>query len=215
MLPALRTSSVRVMALKVKQAVMGTHNSVLAVRVKQTRDANCARCPAPFSEGNLAYVSTENISFPKGCARKLVVRYIGPYKILKDFGNNSFQIELPDCLKQRGIRDVFHASLLRVHVPNDNRLFPGRLESQVADFEDDDGAEWAADQILSHDGAGREVILEVRWRAGDTTWVKYDRIKNLSVATEYLKSKAQLASNNCAKEAAARPIWTRRSLSVQ
>jgi transposase InsO family protein len=179
--------SVRVMALKIKQAILEAHDSILAARVKQTRDANRTRRAAPFSEGDLAYVSTKNISFPKGRARKLVVKFIGPYKILKDFGNNSYRIELPDRLKQRGVRDVFHASLLRIHVPNDDRLFPGRLETQVADFVNDPGSDWAADCILTHVGSGAESILQVRWRAGDTTWVEYDRIKDLQIVADYLE----------------------------
>ncbi|KIK50612.1 hypothetical protein GYMLUDRAFT_144722, partial [Collybiopsis luxurians FD-317 M1] len=74
---------VRVYAQRMKQAIMEAHDSILAARVKQTRDANRRRRSVPFQEGDLAYISTQNISFPKGYARKLVPKYIGPYKILK------------------------------------------------------------------------------------------------------------------------------------
>ncbi|KAI0324128.1 hypothetical protein GY45DRAFT_1263452, partial [Cubamyces sp. BRFM 1775] len=51
---------VRAYAQKVKAAVMTAHDSLIAVRVKQTRDTNRRRHPAPFIEGDLVYVSTKN-----------------------------------------------------------------------------------------------------------------------------------------------------------
>ncbi|TFK17429.1 hypothetical protein FA15DRAFT_550878, partial [Coprinopsis marcescibilis] len=58
-------------------------------------------------------------------------KFIGPYQILRDFHNNSYKVDLPARMKQQGIHDVFHAAKLRVHVPNDNRLFPGRVDNQI------------------------------------------------------------------------------------
>ena len=117
--------NVRIFAQKKKLVLMSAHDSIIAARVKQTRDANRKRQEVPFQEGDLVYLSTKNISFPKGLARKLIPKYIGPYKILRDFNNQSFWIELPSHLKQRGVHDIFHASLLRIHEPNDDQLFPG------------------------------------------------------------------------------------------
>ncbi|KAJ3899347.1 hypothetical protein F5879DRAFT_811060, partial [Lentinula edodes] len=47
---------IRVYAQKMKQAIMQAHDSILAARVKQTRDANRRRRLAPFKEGDLAYI---------------------------------------------------------------------------------------------------------------------------------------------------------------
>ncbi|EIW75147.1 hypothetical protein CONPUDRAFT_19731, partial [Coniophora puteana RWD-64-598 SS2] len=81
---------------------------------------------------------------------------------------NSFRVELPARLRQRGVHNVFHASLLRIHVPNDDRLFPGRLDHQVAEFEVP-GTEWAIDRILGHQGTRTEAMFEVMWTSGDIT----------------------------------------------
>ena len=51
---------------------------------------------------------------------------------------------MPDHLKCRGIHDVFHASLLREHVPNDDRLFPGQMDTQLGDTPNTEG-EWVVD----------------------------------------------------------------------
>ena len=133
--------AVRTFAIQRKLAIMAAHDSILAARVKQTRDANRKRRSAPFQEGELVYLSTQHISFAKGLARKLLPKFIGPYKILQDFGNASFKLELPSNLKKRGVHDVFHSSLLREHIPNDDRLFPGRLETQIGDTPDTEADE--------------------------------------------------------------------------
>ncbi|CDO71993.1 hypothetical protein BN946_scf184943.g28 [Trametes cinnabarina] len=178
---------VRVYAQRVKAAVMAAHDSIIAARVKQTRDANRRRRPVPFAEGDLVYVSTKNIALPKGYARKLAPKFIGPYRILRDFKNNSYRIELPPTLKRRGIHNVFHASLLRVHEPNDDRLFPGRLDTQVFELEDKEN-EWAIDKIVSHRGSGRQAMFEALWKSGDRTWVPFSAISHLQAMNAYLEA---------------------------
>lgn len=137
-------SSIRVFAQKKKLAIMAAHDSIIATRVKQTRDANRKRQVVPFKEGDLVYLSTKNINLDKGLARKLAPKFMGPYKILTDYNNQSFKIDLPSHLKQRGIHDVFHSSLLRIHVPNDDRLFPGRLDTQLT-IDVRNPGEWTVD----------------------------------------------------------------------
>ena len=47
---------------------MSTHDSVLAARIKQTRNANQKRQAMPFKQGDLVYLSTQNIASQKGLA---------------------------------------------------------------------------------------------------------------------------------------------------
>jgi hypothetical protein len=108
-------------ALQRRLAVMSTHDSMIAARVKQTQNANRKRQPVPFENGDLVYLSSKNITFEKGLARKLIPKFIGPYAIIQDFENGSFRLDLPANMKQRSVHDVFHSSLLRIHVPNDDR----------------------------------------------------------------------------------------------
>ncbi|KAJ3514734.1 hypothetical protein NLJ89_g2201 [Agrocybe chaxingu] len=178
--------AVRTFAQQKKLALLAAQDSILAARVKQTRDANRKRQTAPFKEGDLVYVSTKNISFAKGLARKLIPKYIGPYKVLKDFNNQSFRIALPPHLKQRGVHDVFHSSLLRIHIPNDDRLFPGRLDTQLG-IGPETTEEWAVDRILSHSGSKKGAIFEILWSAGDKTWLPYDQVDHLHALTAYLE----------------------------
>ena len=131
------------------------------------------------------YLSSKNITFAKGLARKLIPKFIGPYKILRDYQNSSFQPELPPHLKRRGVHDVFHSSLLREHIPNDDRLFPRRMDTQIGNTPETEG-EWAVDRILLHSGSKTNAVFEIRWKSGDTTWLPYYQITHLQALTEYL-----------------------------
>jgi hypothetical protein len=163
---------------------MAAHDSMLAARVKQTRSANGKRQACPFVKGDLVYLSTKNLKFEKGLARKLIPKYIGPYLIIRDYGNNSFQIELPSNLRQRGVHDVFHASLLRIHLPNDDRRFPGRLECQLGISHNYETNEWAVDRIINHYGRRTEAIFEILWKSEDKTWMSYEQAHKLAALPE-------------------------------
>ncbi|OCH93665.1 hypothetical protein OBBRIDRAFT_707313, partial [Obba rivulosa] len=99
----------------------------------------------------------------------------------------SYKLELSADLRRRGLHDVFHSSLLRIHEPNDDRLFPGRLDSQLFELEDAEGErEWAVDRILSHKGSATGAVFEVLWKSGDCTWMPYAQISRLPVLADYL-----------------------------
>lgn len=183
--PANEYTSVRVFAEQKKLALIEAHDSILAARIKQTRDTNRKRQISPFKEGDMVYLSTKNINYPKGLARKLIPKYIGPYKIIKDFGNNSYKLDLSASLKQRGVHDVFHSALLRIHHSNDDVLFPGRLDENIIN-EDTRGTEWAIKKITSHSGSGEDLVFRVEWKTGEVTWLPYEKISDTQAIKDYL-----------------------------
>jgi len=102
-------------------------------------------------------------------------------------------------LKTRGINPSFHASLLRIHIPNDDRRFPGRQVHQLPGF----GAvpsEWAVDRILSHSGQGRDAMFEVKWKSGDVTWLQYAEVKHLEAMGICLAAVQVLIQNGSAPQ---------------
>ena len=178
-------STVWAFALQRKLALISAHDSILAACVKQTCNANRKRQLPPFKENDLVYLSTKNITFLKGLAQKLIPKFIRPYKILRDFKNQSFLIDLPAHLKQRGMHSVFHVALLWIHIPNDKWLFPGWMNMQLALGKGSEG-EWAVDKILLHSGSGEESIFLIKWKAGDITWLLYYQITHLDALPIYL-----------------------------
>jgi transposase InsO family protein len=112
-------------AQQMKDAILTAHDAILSTCVKRTHLTNNHCKEAPFVTGDLVYLSTANLTLPKGQARKLALKFIGLYKILDEYKNNTFWLDLPAELKQRGLHLSFHVNLLWVHVPNDDRQFPG------------------------------------------------------------------------------------------
>ena len=94
-------------------------------------------------------------------------------------------MNLPSHLKQRGVHYVFHSSLLRIHIPNDDQLFPGLLDTQFLLGNNSEG-DWAVDEIISHSGSKENSIFEILWQAGDITWLPYHQISHLNVLPVYL-----------------------------
>ncbi|KIL59510.1 hypothetical protein M378DRAFT_33370, partial [Amanita muscaria Koide BX008] len=70
-------------ASQMKSALMLAHDAIIDARVKQTTHANRSRRKADFDDGDLVYLSTKNLQLPKGHARKLCPKYIGPFKITR------------------------------------------------------------------------------------------------------------------------------------
>jgi hypothetical protein len=176
---------IRTFVQQLQSAQQQAHNAIITALVKQMTNANRKCRPAPFTEGDLVYLLTQNISLPKGKSRKLSPKFIGPYKIIKEIVPNvTYQIDLPADLKRRGVHHTFHASLLRIHIPNDDRRFPGRDIHQLPGFGGTPN-EWTVNKIVSHTGAGTNTSFLVLWNAGDSSWLPYCNIQHLQLLKHY------------------------------
>jgi hypothetical protein len=99
---------------------LNVHDEILEACVKQTQLANCCCKEAPFTKGDLVDLSSKNLSLPKGQAHKLSPKFIGLYKILEGYKNDTFHLDILSELKQWGSHPAFYATLLRIHVPNND-----------------------------------------------------------------------------------------------
>ena len=179
---------VQVFVERMKEAIMMAHDAIIGARAAQVVQANKHRREATFKMGDLVYLSTKNLNLPKGRARKLVPKFLGPFRINKVLVEGAtYQLDLSKELKARGLANAFHASLLRPHFPNDDRRFPGRQFHQLPGF-GEHPREWAVDRIMSHIGKGADADFEVQWSTGDITWVPYRDVKHLQVLTEYCEA---------------------------
>ena len=169
---------------------MAAHDAIIANRVQQTFHANTKRHASDrYNVGDHAYLSTQNLTLPKGRARKLVPKYIGPYKIVKAHNEAStVTLELPPALIERQINPTFHMGLIRKFVANNDKLFHSRDAKSFYDFGKDNEQEWLVEEITSHRWTSpKELKLEVRWTLGDTTWEPLATCKNLEALDIYLE----------------------------
>ncbi|KAF9447436.1 hypothetical protein P691DRAFT_637823, partial [Macrolepiota fuliginosa MF-IS2] len=74
---------VKIFVQRMKDTVMSAHDAIINARVKQTHLANKKWHEAPFTTGDLVYLSTKNLSILKGRARKLAPKFIGLFKVLE------------------------------------------------------------------------------------------------------------------------------------
>jgi hypothetical protein len=78
-----------------------------------------------YAVSDRVYLSTQNLTLPKGRARKLVTQYIGPYHVIKAHNMAStVTLELPEDLKNRCMLLSFHTNLVRQYIANNDDLSP-------------------------------------------------------------------------------------------
>ena len=91
---------VKQFVLQAKWDLMVAHDVIIANHIQQTFHANKKRCASDlYDVGDHVYLSTQNLTLPKGRARKLVPKYIGPYKVVKAHNKAStVTLKLPPVL---------------------------------------------------------------------------------------------------------------------
>ncbi|MCO5593221.1 hypothetical protein L7F22_047228 [Adiantum nelumboides] len=122
-----------------------------------------------FQAGNLVLVSSQNINLSANLTPKFNHRYYGPYRIVRDFNNVSYQLELPTNVR---IHNVFHASpLKRFHVDKKFGRHVPLLDKGVNPFE--------PKIILKHRFVRKYPEFYVKWRGrpmSNCTWVPEDKV---------------------------------------
>jgi hypothetical protein len=142
-----------------------------------------------FNVGDLILLSTENLSLPKGRARKLLPKYLGPYKVLTaNHSGSACRVELPPDLKVQRIHDIFHEKVLKSYVENDIKRFPKRETRIQYDVGNDPDQEWVIHSIEDHKWSPG-LTFRVRWELGDATWEPLDIVKDLEALDQYLELK--------------------------
>ncbi|KAJ9509948.1 hypothetical protein QJQ45_011453 [Haematococcus lacustris] len=102
----------------VKQA---RHFMELAQR-RQAYMANKGRQEVEYHTGQLVLLSTKNLRMKPGKAKKLLPRFIGPFKVLEHVGPVAVRLDLPQAMAR--MHPVFHVSLLRPYTSEHPHLPP-------------------------------------------------------------------------------------------
>ena len=85
--------------------LLDAHDTILEHRIEQMHYSNKCRKPSvKYQINDLVYLLTKNLTLPKHRARKLMPKFIGPYKILKAMNDSSnVMLELPQEFKDRNL----------------------------------------------------------------------------------------------------------------
>jgi hypothetical protein len=118
-------------AQQAQWSLMAAHNAFLEHHTGQMFHTNRKHCESEiYMAEDLVYLSTQNLTLPKGRARKLVAWYIGPYRVTEAHNKAStVTLELPEDLKNWRVSPTFHPNLVRWYIVNKDDLFPQREAS--------------------------------------------------------------------------------------
>jgi hypothetical protein len=135
------------------------------------------------------YLSTKNLNLPKGRARKLCPRLIGPYRVSEtQYKTSNYVLELPVALQERRIHPRFHVGLLPSHFPLQDLKFPNHTQPEPYNLGIPEDQEWFIDEIIGHRWAGpKKIEYQVRWSLGDTTWETHASCNKLAALDHYLE----------------------------
>ena len=147
----------------------------------QKKYADQNRRELTFKVGDLVLLNTEDITFTEG-TKKLLDKYIGPYKVLEVVSPLSYRLDLPKKLKR--LHPVFHVSKLKeYHSTSD---FKDRIQQDrpmpVVKIDGED--EWYVEKIINKRTKKNRIEYLVKWEGypeWESTW---EPLSNLNHAKE-------------------------------
>ncbi|KAL0153429.1 hypothetical protein M9458_051267 [Cirrhinus mrigala] len=147
------------------------HHLQRAVR-QHKRFADVRQRPAPaYQPGDQVWLSTRDLRLRQPC-RKMSPRYIGPFKILRQINDVTFQLQLPPRYR---IHPTFHVSLLKP-------FYPSATETPGAEAEPPE----VLDQPLRRRGGHLEYLVD--WEGygpEERSWVPRDDILDPTLLSDF------------------------------
>jgi hypothetical protein len=139
-------------AQQTQWSLMAAHDAILEHRVDQMFHVNRNYHESEiYAVDDHIYLSTQNLTLPKGRARKLVPWYIGPYRVTEAHNEAlTVTLELPEDLNNWHVSLTFHTNPVRWSIANNNDLFPQREAKSFYDFGTSTDKEWLVDEIITH-----------------------------------------------------------------
>jgi len=164
--------------------------SLIDAQARQKCFADQRRRAVQYRIGQYVKLSTKHLAARASGTPKLHPKYIGPFSIVEQIGQQAYRLLLPAEMR---IHNVFHVSLLMPwHSPA-----TGPPPAQVLLVKDDE--QYEVDSILDHqdEGSGRRKkrLYLVSWKGyalEDATWEPEGNLKNSSdTVQEYWKKRRQ------------------------
>ncbi len=173
-------------AERVQTALDAARQCAMRAQQRQKKYADMKRRDVTFKVGDQVLLATKNLRLSyegllRSPTRKLLPRFVGPFKVTDKYGTAAYRLELPACMH---CHPVFHVSLLRAYVtPNRfSTAAPPPLIFAV-------GLEWEVDSVTD-----KQVVETGRGKRKRTvtwykvTWTGYGESYQTWEPEPYLKS---------------------------
>ncbi|KAJ9516138.1 hypothetical protein QJQ45_024566 [Haematococcus lacustris] len=149
------------------EAVAKAKLCMQAAQQRQAAYANQDRREVHYKVGQMVLLSTKNMRLKPGKARKLLPRFVGPFKVLGLVGQVAVNLQLPASMSR--LHPVFHVSLIKPYTGTDVGFMPPPVE--WLDEEPVYYVERLLDHRHVHAGKAKEYL--VQWEGYDAdhnTW---------------------------------------------
>ena len=170
----------------IAEALRKAKTCLHAARQRQKAYADQHRSFLEFEVGDQVLLSTEHIPLKNIGTRKLLMKWMGPFKVTEKIGENAvaYRLELPENFK---VHDMFHVSLLKPY--HSNGTYNPPPPTLMVDGEE----EFEVAEILAHKPQGKKetdpkVKYLVKWKDfadEHNSWEPYKLVKDCEALDEY------------------------------
>jgi hypothetical protein len=115
---------------------------------RQAKNANCHRRPKSFQMNDLVMFHSGHYAFAQSGARKLMLKYLGPFRVTEVKSSGAVKLDLPNYGNWQRIHSVVNVGYV---VPYHKR--PGAQETwqpPALVFNNDGSPEFEVDAIIDH-----------------------------------------------------------------
>jgi hypothetical protein len=178
-----------------RAALVDAKAHLLAAQQRQKSYADTARRELTLAVGAEVLLSTKHLRLKVPTARKLLPRFIGPFRVSRRVGEVAYKLDLPSHMR---IHDVFHVSLLRPYEADKPLKPPAPIVLS------DGSVEYRVDHVLLHriKRSGRTPRKEylIKWEGYGPEHNSWEPERNLpdSLIRQYWDELGQRAAQRAA-----------------
>ncbi|KAL1915429.1 uncharacterized protein VTP21DRAFT_6887 [Calcarisporiella thermophila] len=162
--------------------ICAAQDSIQLAQSRQEKNYNKRRRRQTFDAGSLVMLSTANISIPNSRnrpSRKLLPKYIGPYKITEKLSDNAYRLDLPPTI---GIHPVINVSSLKPYIET-----PADLENQDISrpppiYDDTNSPVYEVEEIQDKRTYRGQIQYLVKWLGYPQYEATWEPLENLTGA---------------------------------
>ena len=158
------------------------YQALMLARIRSTRVAAKRRTThKPISIGEFLIVYGNRFATVSGRSKKLEPRWQGSFQVLAYNDQTQNYTVKMDSKVYRRKEAVFHCSMVKKFIPNDNGRFPGRTHAKPAPTLLEEMPEWVVEEVLDHRERYAKAQLLVKWKGypnSDNSWKPLECLKN-------------------------------------
>ena len=171
---------------RIQETIQEARSNIIKAQEKQKFQSDKHRRAHFIKLGDQVLLSTKNLNLADKTLDKFKPRFVGPFEVTRKFGDNTFELDLPNQQGWNRIWPRFHVSLLKPYFQTDEAKFPHRtreiMKPEVIGGEE----EWEVQEIKNCKTKNGKWYYLVKWQGFDQEYNTWEPESNLKNAKEML-----------------------------